>query len=132
MFILESMMPGLVIMFFGIGAWVVAILALVVDISLNAQLGVFIVASMVSLVLFRKLFTKIFSGYKENEQNPGMNFDEFIGEKAVVKEAVSPVKNGKIELNGTLWSAESDEELQPGTMVKVVQKNNLTLKVKKS
>lgn len=131
MFILESMMPGLVIMFFGIGAWVVVILALVLDISLNAQLGIFIVASMVSLVLFRKLFTKIFSGHKENKQNPGMDFDQFVGAKAVVKETVSPVKNGKIELNGTLWSAVADEEIQTGAAVKVVHKNNLTLKVKK-
>ncbi len=131
MLILESMMPGLVIMFFGIGAWVVAILALLVDISLNAQLGIFIVASLVSLVLFRKMFTKIFSGHKENEQNPGTDLDEFVGAKAVVKETVSPVKSGKVELNGTLWNAEADEEIQAGATVKVVHKNNLTLKVKK-
>ena len=38
----EFVMPGLVIFFFGIGAWVVAILTIFFDISINLQLIIYL------------------------------------------------------------------------------------------
>lgn len=48
-----------------------------------------------------------------------------------MREAIHPDTGGKVELNGTLWEAESSEEIAEGETVKVVKKDNLTLKVKK-
>ena len=41
--VMEFMLPGLIIAFFGVGACVVAIVCMFADISLNAQLLIFIV-----------------------------------------------------------------------------------------
>ena len=54
MFLLELVSPGFFILFFGIGAWIVALLCYFAPLSLNAQLFSFIVASVVSLLLLRK------------------------------------------------------------------------------
>ncbi len=131
LFLLEMMTPAFVILFFGIGAWVVSILLLVVPVSINAQLMVFIVSSVLSLVLLRRVFRKIFFGYTGHEQNPEQNLDDIPGEKVVVKEAIAVNRAGKVELNGTLWTAEADEDVAVGEMVQVIRKENLTLKVKK-
>ena len=46
MLLLEFAMPGLIIAFFGVGAWIVAVLCLFMDISLNMQLTVFLFSSI--------------------------------------------------------------------------------------
>ena len=131
MFLLEGMMPGLVIFFFGLGAWIVAVLALFLDISLNMQLGIFILASAFSLIFLRRLLKKVFFGHKSNEQNLAREMNEFIGGKAVVKEKIGVQFGGKVEMNGTLWDAEADEEIGEGEVVKIIKQNNLTFRVKK-
>lgn len=83
MFLLESMMPGLIIFFFGVGAWIVVGVSLMVKISLNAQLGIFILASVISLVCFRRLLTKAFRGFKSDTHSLTKDMDDFTGEKVL-------------------------------------------------
>ncbi len=129
----ELVAPGLVIMFFGIGAWIVALACLLKPISLNAQLIIFIISSAVVLISLRNTFKSLFSGHASAVQNPRKDMDDsFIGKRAVVKEAITPNKSGKVELNGTLWSADAAEEIAVGENVHIVSKDNLTFKVKKS
>jgi membrane protein implicated in regulation of membrane protease activity len=52
--VIESAAPGIIIIFFGVGAWIVALVCLFFDISLNVQLLIFIVSSVVLLVTLRK------------------------------------------------------------------------------
>ena len=49
--VMEFALPGLIIGFFGIGAWIVAAVCLITEIGLNAQLAIFIVSSVLSLLL---------------------------------------------------------------------------------
>ncbi len=131
MFIFELATPGLVMIFFGVGAWVVALLTLLLKIPLNAQLLLFIVFSVLSLVLFRKWLTQTFHGFVTNKQDPAQDLEEFVGHRAIVKEDIHPGRIGKVEFKGTLWEAEAEEELSKETMVTIVKKNNMTLIVKK-
>ena len=131
--VFEFIMPGLIIGFFGAGAWVVAIICLFsayVAESLNAQLIIFIIASVLSLLLLRKWLKGIFIGHVKSKQDMTEDLNEFIGERAVVKEKITPKAGGKVELHGTNWIAEADEEIAAGTIVEIVAKDNLTLKVK--
>ena len=128
--ILELMEPGLIFSFFGIGAWIVALMCYFTDISINTQLFLFIISSALSLLLLRRWFKKILSGHIKARQNPEKDLDDFIGEKAEVKEKITPKENGKVEFHGTLWEAESNETIEVGTTVQIFGKNNLTLKVK--
>ncbi|MCB9772622.1 MAG: NfeD family protein [Candidatus Omnitrophica bacterium] len=128
----ELIAPGLVIVFFGVGAWIVAAVCLVKPISLNLQLIIFIVTSAVVLACLRNRFKTLFSGHTTAVQNPNKDIEDFVGKRAVVKETIVPHKSGKVELNGTLWNADASEEIAIGESVHIVSIDNLLLKVKKS
>ncbi len=128
--ILEFAMPGLIIFFFGVGACVVAIVCLITDIGINAQLMIFIASSVLSLLCLRKWLKGIFIGHVKSKQDMTEDLKEFIGERAVVKETITPKAGGKVEFHGTDWAADADEEIEEGTVVEIIGKENITLKVK--
>jgi membrane protein implicated in regulation of membrane protease activity len=128
--IMEFMLPGLIIAFFGVGAIIVAIVCLITDISVEAQLIIFIISSVLSLLCLRSWLKGIFMGHVKGRQDMTEDIQEFIGERAVVVEKIMPKSRGKVELHGTNWTAEADVEIEEGTAVEVVAKDNLTLRVK--
>ena len=128
--ILEFILPGLIIAFFGVGAWIVALVCLITNIGINTQLIIFIIASVLSLLCLRKWLKGIFLGHAVSKQNLKENLDEFVGQKAVVKEKIVPKAGGKVEFHGTNWLAQADEEIGEGVMVEIISKDNITLKVK--
>ncbi|MBN1542047.1 NfeD family protein [candidate division KSB1 bacterium] len=121
---LEFIIPGVVIGFFGAGAWITALLTLFLPLPLEQQLLIFIAASLVLLFgLRRNLQRWFFKTVPDalDDQN------QFIGERAVVVEAISARFPGKVELHGTRWEAEAEEEIEVGTPVVIRSKRNLTL-----
>lgn len=131
MLLMEMATPGLVFLFFGVGAWIVVVLLLLLKISLNAQLGIFLIASLLSLALFRNILKKTFHGHEANEQELEKVLDEFSGHKATVIQRIDPESGGKVEFKGSQWEAEAKEEIDEGEVVKILSKDNLTLKVAK-
>ena len=126
MLLTEFTMPGLIVFFFGVGAWLVALICLFMDISLNIQLTIFLAASVFFLISLRKWLKNVFVGRIDVKES----LDEFIGEKAVVIREINPHSGGKVEFHGTSWNAEADEKISEGSSVEVIEKNNITLKVK--
>ena len=128
--IMEFVMPGLIIAFFGIGACIVAVVCLITDIGINTQLIIFMGSSVLSLLCLRKWLKGMFFGHVTSKQDMTHDFQEYVGERAMVKKKITPKVAGKVELHGTNWSAEADEEIAEGTMVEIIGKENITLKVK--
>lgn len=131
--IFEFILPGLIIAFFGVGAWLVALLCLLSDYvqgSINTQLIIFIVASILSLLCLRRWLKGIFMGHIVSKQDMTENFEEFVGQRAVVREKITPKAGGKVEFHGTDWEAFADEEIAEGAVVEIVGKDNITLRVK--
>ena len=128
--IMEFILPGLIIAFFGVGAWIVALVCLITDIGINTQLIIFIIASVLSLLCLRKWLKGIFLGHTGSKQNLKEKLDEFVGQRAVVKKKIVPKAGGKVEFHGTNWLAQADEEIAEGVMVQIISKDNITLKVK--
>ncbi|MGB9697121.1 MAG: NfeD family protein [Ignavibacteria bacterium] len=130
--LLEFIVPGFVIFFFGAGAWVVALVTALGVNNLNVQLLVFLVSSILLLVLLRTSVKKYFEG-KVSKKDLGEELIESVkGEKAVVVSDISPNKiGGKVEFHGTHWNAEADEEIKKGEVVEIMDRKNLVLKVKK-
>lgn len=126
----EFAIPGLIVLFFGVGAWIVAVACLVAAPSLNVQLGIFIGSSVLSLVLLRRWLKGMFMGHVTGTQDLNEDLNEFVGERAMVMQAITGKQPGKVELHGTNWKAEADAEIPEGAVVEVVAKDNLTLKVK--
>ncbi len=125
--LLELVLPGLVILFFGTGAWVTALVCALADISLNLQILIFLIASLLGLALLRKYLRKRFFNRKDEET--GDQLEEFIGHQA---KAVEEFKEGigKVEFKGAHWTARSDEPVSGGMWVTIVRKESLTLFVK--
>jgi membrane protein implicated in regulation of membrane protease activity len=131
--IFEFILPGLIVAFFGVGAWLVALLCLLSDYvqgSINTQLIIFIVASVLSLLCLRRWLKGIFMGHIVSKQDMTENFEEFVGQRAVVIEKIVPKVGGKVEFHGTNWIAQADAEIAEGAVVEIVGKENITLKVK--
>jgi len=126
----EFVVPGFVIIFFGVGAWLVALLLWFgIDISFTNQLFIFLVSSILSLVVFRRFGKKFYQAKVKTDDE--QKFDDIRGEKATVTSDIVPNGvGGKVEFNGTMWNAESDAAIQKGTVVEIVERNNLMLKVK--
>lgn len=131
MLLFEMAAPGLFMLFFGLGAWVVMAITLFINISLNSQLVVFLITSIISLVLFRNILKKAFHGHETDNQDLGIELDEFIGQKATVVKKIFPNVGGKVEFKGSQWEAVAKEEIDEGAIVKIIEKDNITLIVVK-
>ncbi|MDO9339567.1 MAG: NfeD family protein, partial [Bacteroidales bacterium] len=55
LFLLELVMPGFFIFFFGLGAWVTALVCLIGDPGTNLQIIIFAVISVLSLIALRRI-----------------------------------------------------------------------------
>ena len=66
LFLLELVLPGFVIFFFGVGAWITALLCLIANPGFNLQAIVFGVTSILSLLLLRKMIQKRFFYTRED------------------------------------------------------------------
>lgn len=128
--LLELAVPGLIIFFFGIGAWVVSLLLVFFDISLTWQILIFIVSSVAGLILLRRgLKNKFFS---QVESRPDILDDEFTGYTATAETDLTPGKKGKVSFRGTQWNALSDMPVSKGAQVRIVSKESITLNVTKA
>jgi len=127
--LLELALPGLVILFFGAGAWVTALVCAITDINLNWQIAIFLVASLLGLVLLRKYLRKRFFGRTDKETEDQL--EEFIGKKAM---AIDDFKDGggKVEFKGTRWTARCKEPVKKGDWVTIESKESLIFTVKPS
>lgn len=126
LFLLEFALPGFILFFFGVGAWIVALLALLFDISLNTQLVVFLTASVLTILLFRKSMQKIILVKKKSSEIE----DEFIGKIARTETAITPTKNGKVYFKGTSWDAASEDVIGPDENVTIIGNESILLIVK--
>ena len=127
--ILELLIPGLVVLFFGVGAWVTALVCAIMDINLNWQILIFLVASLMGLGLLRKYLKRRFFNRTDKEIDDQL--EEFIGRKAKV---IDDFKNGsgKVEFKGTQWSARSKEAVSKGDWVLIRSKEGLSFNVEKT
>lgn len=124
--LLELALPGLVVIFFGIGAWITSLGYVIFDYNLNIQILVFLATSLLGLVLLRKVLKKRFFDRKKDEIRDQL--EEFIGHSAVVRSDFSN-GSGQVEFKGTNWKAEGDDTLKTGDHVVIDKKDNLTLYV---
>ena len=128
--ILEFGIPGVITVFFGIGAWLVALLCLLFNIPLNLQIIVFIIGSIIPLILLRKWFKQLLDGRSIVGPVDLDELEEYLGKKVVVTEEITPDRRGRVEFRGSTWKAEAYENLAVGKTVEIVDKNNITLIVK--
>jgi membrane protein implicated in regulation of membrane protease activity len=129
--ILEFTVPGVILVFFGIGAVLTAALVWL-GILTNAtwQVLFFVVSSLTLLFLLRKYFSLFFKGEVEDRES-FQGSKEYAGQRARVTTAISPGSpGGRIRFEGTEWNAVSDRYIPEGELVEIVDKKNITFTVR--
>ncbi len=127
LFLLELVIPGFFIFFFGLGAWVTALVCLIGEPSTNLQIVIFAVVSVLALIALRKMIQKKFFYHDENLSDKVE--DEFTGKEAIAMEDFNSENSGKVEFRGTTWKSESETHIKAGQTVIIKSKENFKLKV---
>lgn len=126
-FAVELALPGFIIFFFGLGAWCTALTMYFFDAPLSGQLSIFLATSLLTLFLLRAWLRGVFFG-SSRLQNDSVNIEP-ISSTGVVTEDILPPARGKVKYGGTFWQAESDKKITTGSVVNIVEQNNLLVKV---
>jgi membrane protein implicated in regulation of membrane protease activity len=129
----EFAAPGVILIFFGAGAWVVAITTYFgFTPSLESQLLSFAAASILLLVTLRRRISGSLHGHVSNVQDPGKNLDEFSGKTVVVLKDVGPGRaDGLVEFKGSSWKAVSDEHIAREKVAVISDIEGITLKIRR-
>ena len=117
---------GFFIIFFGIGALTVGLLAAAELVTSQwLQWLLFSLFSIAYLALFRgRLQSKV-------QMPPPASVDSLVGVLAIVQERLLPGVVGKVEVRGSIWSARNTSSviLDPGPRARVAAVDGLTLTI---
>jgi membrane protein implicated in regulation of membrane protease activity len=108
----ELVLPGLVILFFGIGAWVTALAVLLFHPPLNVQILIFLVSSLLSLSLLRKVIRKRFT--TTTSDSTGDLQEEYVGKTVTALEPFDEYGKGKVSFRGSTWQAQCKQPVHRG------------------
>lgn len=123
---LELLVPGIVLMFFGLGALLVSLLVgtgVIEEGAMGVQLIVFAIASVILLALLRRVFRKTLSG----SSSQGEHLEEFVGREVTVLAAIPDQGEGRVELKGATWRARSAQALPSGARARILRRDGLLL-----
>ena len=125
-FLLEFAVPGLILFFFAVGAWIVALLSLFFDMSTSTQLVIFLAGSILTILLFRNWVKKMIWLKKNTTELE----NEFIGKTGKAESRIGPGNDGKVDFKGTSWKAKSNDVIEKGENVIIVGNESILLIVK--
>ncbi|WP_106751495.1 NfeD family protein [Pannonibacter carbonis] len=114
---LEVVLPGTFFLWFGIAAFLVGTLALIVDLSWQVALGLFIFLALLNLVVGRRLLRKGEASVGDPHLN--MRGSRYIGREFVLAEPLVE-SSGRLSVDDTVWRV-TGPDLAAGTRVKVVR-----------
>ena len=123
--IAEFIMPTFIMFFFAIGAVIVSIVTACFDLSINSQIILFALSSVISLVLLRNYMKNIFKGNESKGEDK--YFDNSIDSNkniAIVSKTIEPNSFGEIKYKGTFYKAQSENSIDEGKKVKIVSKGD--------
>jgi membrane protein implicated in regulation of membrane protease activity len=126
----ELAVPVFVLIWFGLGALVVAlIVAVLPQLSITAQLSAWLVVSVALVGLWFRIFKPNY-----HKTRVGMSDSNLIGEIGLLTHDVAPFQNGEVRfqkpmLGTDIWPCMADEALAAGARVKVLSIEGSLLKV---
>ena len=125
----ELAVPAFVLVWFGLGALVVALVVAIAAIGLTAQLSVWLVVSLLMIVLWFKVFRP-----ERHKTRIGMSEPQMIGEVGLLSQDVAPFGRGEVRFQKPLlgtdtWPCIADEDIRAGQRVRVIAVEGSLLKV---
>jgi inner membrane protein len=133
LFVLELVLPGFVLFFFAAGAMLTALVAwLAPTTSIAMQLGLFIVASLGTLLSLRGVIQKRFFASVPRTEGEDVDRQMVVpGDRGVVCNTIVPPAEGRIKYSGSSWRATADERIEEGEIIAVVRQKDLVIHVEK-
>ena len=125
--VVEIETTELVSAWFIVGAFITMIVAAIWPKEYIAQVSTFVLSSGLALVILRPILTKKLKLNKTNDTDKINTMDGYKG----FAETDIDEYGGKVNVNGTTWSATSTSPINEGDRIKVVRESNLTLIVEK-
>ncbi len=131
----ELVLPGFVVIFFGLGCLGAAVLAAILPDAYTAQVATFIVVTILSLATLRKMAMRVFVG--KSEAAPGEERDQnFVKARVVVEHDLAPGQETRVRYRGSIWKARAADHITANTEVEIAgfdhtDKSCLVLKVLK-
>ena len=123
--ILELSSGDFFIICFSIGA-VFAIIAAVIGLNIYWQLFIFAIFSLLSIFFVRPVALR---WLHKNEPNRASNADALIGRTGKVIEAINVTEPGYVQIDGDLWKAVSDDTIEEGETVRVIDRESAIITV---
>lgn len=125
---LEVVLPGTFFLWFGIAALLVGVLALMVELSWQVALGLFIFLALLNLVVGRRLLRKGEASVGDPHLN--MRGSRYIGREFVLAEPLVE-SSGRLSVDDTVWRV-TGPDLAAGTRVKVVRVEGAQLVIERA
>lgn len=127
--LLELAIPAFVLIWFALGALLVALVMLLLPLPFTEQLGVWLVASLIMVLLWFKVFKR--GRYKTRIGTADANVR---GEVGLLARAVAPFEKGEVRfqkplLGADTWACIADSPINVGERVKVIAVEGSLLKV---
>lgn len=123
--VLESIVPGLHFVWFGISAALVGAIALLVPMAWQWQLILFTLIALVSVFWMRRSSSNDVA--KSDEPTLNVRGAQYIGRRVVVDTAIVGGR-GRVKVGDTIWQAEG-EDAPAGQTVEVTGVNGVALVV---
>jgi membrane protein implicated in regulation of membrane protease activity len=125
----ELAVPAFVLIWFGLGALVVALAMALLNLGMTAQLTLWLVVSLAMVVGWFKVFKP-----NMHKTRIGMADANVVGEIGMLVRAVAPFEKGEVRfqkpiLGSDVWECLSDEAIKSGERVKVLDVEGSFLKV---
>ena len=125
--IVESFTLGFFVFWFSIGA-IFALITSLFTTNIIIQSTVFVITSTLLLLLTKPLIKK----FVKTPKTKPTNVYSIIGKEGIVLETIDSINGtGKVNVNGELWSAISDSNIEKNEKIKVISVNGVKLKVEK-
>ncbi|MCQ4346178.1 NfeD family protein [Pseudomonas stutzeri] len=127
--LLELAIPSFFILWFGLGALLVAGVALLAELPLSGQLLLWIAASLAMVVLWFRVFSP-----RRHRTLVGTADGAVIGEVGLLVDSVAPFARGRVRfqrpiLGAEEWACVAEADIAAGERVKVVSIEGSYLKV---
>jgi hypothetical protein len=125
----ELVVPAFVLIWFGLGALVVALAVSVAGVGLTAQLALWLTVSLALVAGWFKVFKP-----NMHKTRIGMADANVVGEIGMLVRAVAPFEKGEVRfqkpiLGSDVWECIADESIKSGERVRVVAVEGSFLKV---
>jgi membrane protein implicated in regulation of membrane protease activity len=125
LFALESIVPGVHFVWFGIAAVIVGALGLTVDVTWEWQLIAFAIISCITVFFARRYAAPDVAASDEPDLNT--RAAQYVGRVVTVEEAIAGGR-GKVRVGDTVWNAQGSDAPQ-GSRVRITGTNGTCLLV---